>query len=419
MSQMPQTRVLFSVEKSSQNLVHNFVDCQHLLFGRCFHRYCSMSMTNTATNSTNVVLQRALAANQELMATAEVKKSYLGELKRYQRWLLSQTSLQQQPQLSVENIETYFASEVAYRKGKTKTVDKWVAAIQYCVDKEPKGPHLPAGFKLRTNERIKTALQSQKLRNIASGGTANPGSDPHKGLKDHIREADRNSLMTYIYNHRPDWGPASLSFTWGLNAALHGASNRKMVYADWFHMVLPLLAQQTAGMMATGLLYCWCCDPVNYTKTDMTQMNKLLCGATGDTASVLCLQQQHIWYGWYQTTIISISSIQIRNNEPSGGTCLLSIGTSTEVSNILRPISIVFLQFGCWRHLVAWRHLQFCVANFERIGCCNCQSNTPSHGRTTIWWVQWFGTLADQHNDEAHARKTEQSVLRCVRTKSK
>ena len=38
--------------------------------------------------------------------------------------------------------------------------------------------------------------------------------------------------MTYIYNHRPDWGPASICFTWGMNAGLRGASNRSLTLSD-------------------------------------------------------------------------------------------------------------------------------------------------------------------------------------------
>ena len=188
--------------------------------------------TNDSSNDGNEVLQRAVAANQALMANTDGGRAYKGEFQRYKKWLAKQTGLQQEPVLSVENVETYFADAVANRPGKPKTVDKWVAGMQYYIDRAPKGPHLPAGFKCRYNEAIKTALMSQKIRNIASGGTANPGSDPHKGLKDQIRTADRNKLMNYIYNHRLDWGQASFSFTWGLNAGVRGASNRRMNYSD-------------------------------------------------------------------------------------------------------------------------------------------------------------------------------------------
>ena len=105
--------------------------------------------------------KHALAANEALMAAEAKKKgTYKGEFDRYQCWLASQSGLNQNPKLLVENVETYFASEVANRKGKTKTVDKWVDAMQFFIDRESKGPHLPDGFWLRTNETVRAALLS-------------------------------------------------------------------------------------------------------------------------------------------------------------------------------------------------------------------------------------------------------------------
>ena len=134
--------------------------------------------------------------------------------------------------MSVENVKMYFCTSVCFRKGKPSTQSCWVAAIQYYVDKAPKGRHLPAGWRIRDNEDINTALSAQKVRNREMGGTANPGSEPHYGLKDQIAQAERDAMMGYIYKNRPDWGPASVSFAWGLNAGVRGASNRSLVLAD-------------------------------------------------------------------------------------------------------------------------------------------------------------------------------------------
>jgi hypothetical protein len=38
--------------------------------------------------------------------------------------------------------------------------------------------------------------------------------------------------MSYIYSSRADWGPASFSYAWGLNATVRGASNHNLVMAD-------------------------------------------------------------------------------------------------------------------------------------------------------------------------------------------
>jgi hypothetical protein len=39
-------------------------------------------------------------------------------------------------------------------------------------------------------------------------------------------------MMDYICSNRADWGPASVSFTWGNNAAVRGGSTRNLVFAD-------------------------------------------------------------------------------------------------------------------------------------------------------------------------------------------
>jgi len=70
------------------------------------------------------------------------------------------------------------------------------------------------------------------LFNTMSGGTARPGTDPHLGLKDILPEADRIRMMEHIYRSRRDWGAASVNFTWGINGAVRGASNRKLVLSD-------------------------------------------------------------------------------------------------------------------------------------------------------------------------------------------
>ena len=38
--------------------------------------------------------------------------------------------------------------------------------------------------------------------------------------------------MHHIYRERRDWGPAAFNFSWGMNAAVRGASNRSLKFAD-------------------------------------------------------------------------------------------------------------------------------------------------------------------------------------------
>ena len=102
-------------------------------------------------------LRLAVNANELVMASKKTNDGYIREYKRYQRWLKSQPNqeLRRNPELCVQNIEFYFSTEVAFRKGKASTQNGWVAAIQHYVDISPKGPHLPEDFKLRNNRVVK------------------------------------------------------------------------------------------------------------------------------------------------------------------------------------------------------------------------------------------------------------------------
>jgi hypothetical protein len=43
---------------------------------------------------------------------------------------------------------------------------------------------------------------------------------------------DKVCMMEYLYHHCNDWGAASVNFTWGINGAVRGASNRKLTLCD-------------------------------------------------------------------------------------------------------------------------------------------------------------------------------------------
>jgi hypothetical protein len=68
--------------------------------------------------------------------------------------------------------------------------------------------------------------------NYSRGGfTSN--KDLHSDLKDVIPMSDRKIIMDRIYKYRnDDWAEAYLSFTWGQNAAVRGASVRKLTFAN-------------------------------------------------------------------------------------------------------------------------------------------------------------------------------------------
>ena len=108
LAQMPQTRVLLGIENCAKILFIILSKassyCSALVSTNPLPAPWQISHWTTQPSNGGVVLQGALAANQALMATTEVKKSYLGELIWYQRWLSSQTTPQQQPQVTEENI---------------------------------------------------------------------------------------------------------------------------------------------------------------------------------------------------------------------------------------------------------------------------------------------------------------------------
>lgn len=74
-------------------------------------------------------------------------------------------------------------------------------------------------------------IQQERYLQQLEGATSN--KDPHADLKDVIPISDRTKLMNYIYRYRnDDWAEACLSFTWGQNAAVRGASVRKLTFSD-------------------------------------------------------------------------------------------------------------------------------------------------------------------------------------------
>ena len=82
------------------------------------------------------------------------------------------------------------------------------------------------------SESVRAGLCMQIIYQQSSTEGVNRGADPHYGLQDSISTPDRLKLMTYIYSSRADWGPASFSYAWGLDAAVRGALNRSLVMAD-------------------------------------------------------------------------------------------------------------------------------------------------------------------------------------------
>ena len=167
-----------------------------------------------------------------IMASTTCDKAYTSEYNRFVAWVQNQPYLgtQEAPFLTKTNVEHYFSTVIACRHGCPNTIGRVLNSLEwYASHREHVGTQ-PA-FVVRT-DIVETALKTQKAFNKSSGGTANLGSDPHKGLKDILPENSRIRFMRHIYRNRRDWGPASVNFTWGHNAAIRGASCNKMGFCD-------------------------------------------------------------------------------------------------------------------------------------------------------------------------------------------
>ena len=86
----------------------------------------------------------------------------------------------------------------------------------------------------RGNYKVESPICLEAISSIVAIGrsAANPGSDPHVGLKDALSLQDREKIMRYIYSSRHDWAAASVNFCYGHNGAVRGASNRTLTFSD-------------------------------------------------------------------------------------------------------------------------------------------------------------------------------------------
>ena len=176
-----------------------------------------------------------LAANQAanratIVVNSRCDPSYSAEYKRFNKWVREQPELNTTapPYLTQRNIDHYFQRVVVNRKAMRGTIRRIVSALQWYVTKK-EFVHAPFNIE---SEAVLEALETQRINNEASGGTGRPGSDPHLGLKDIIPDSEKAKLIRYIYRNRLDWGAAAVNFTWGMNGAVRGSSNRKLKFAD-------------------------------------------------------------------------------------------------------------------------------------------------------------------------------------------
>ena len=180
------------------------------------------------------VLDGHQAANlATIVALTTCDSSYTNEYNRFVAWVQSEPDLgpdEGGSLLTRDNIDHYFTRVIASRTGVPNTINRIVASLEWYAWNRDHVGATPA-FIVKS-PLVKQAQVTQKAFNIASGGTANPGSDPHKGLKDILPLSSRILFMRHIYRDRRDWGPASVNFNWGHQGAIRGASSNKMGFCD-------------------------------------------------------------------------------------------------------------------------------------------------------------------------------------------
>jgi hypothetical protein len=127
-------------------------------------------------------------------------------------------------------IDRYFREVIVDRNGNKNTVGRYGSSLQWCwdwVEETPEDVHLVV-----KNVVVERATRDQQASWKIREHQVNAGSDPHKGLKDLMSVEDRLKIMTYIHKCVKKWGSLGVSNTCGNVAALRGATNRALVYAD-------------------------------------------------------------------------------------------------------------------------------------------------------------------------------------------
>jgi hypothetical protein len=208
-------------------------------------------MTSQA-NLASILRQQQLSIQATIAANSKCDSSYDNEYRRFCQWVSAQPELGciGPPYLSRLNIDHYFSRFITTRVGCVGNLRRVVNALQWYASHREHVGSLPAF--ICTSPVVEESLKAQRLFNTASGGSGNPGSDPHYGLKDILPENDKVLIMSHIYRNRNDWGPASVNFTWGTNGAVRGASNRKITYCD-LNLSYGFGPEET-GPLARGLL---------------------------------------------------------------------------------------------------------------------------------------------------------------------
>jgi hypothetical protein len=175
----------------------------------------------------------AIERMEAVIAGRKVSSTYSNEYKKLLSWVIEE---HEEHHLIVNDacfitrlsVDTYFEKVVLHRNGNRNTATRIAQALQWFYSNVEN----PTGKLVIRNPTVNEALRKQQDNYRAKTNVANAGTDPHKGLKDLISESDKRKLLTYIYETRPDSSSLGMSFNWGKNTGIRGASSRSCVYAD-------------------------------------------------------------------------------------------------------------------------------------------------------------------------------------------
>ena len=185
------------------------------------------------TDDLNPLAIAAKNRANEALLNEKPEGSYKGIYNKFKLWINRQGNchVENGCYITRYNVDQYFLREVSTYSGSSGYLRKHVSALQWFVKHRE---YVGCSTQITVdNPDVRAALTTQKLKmKHRTGTTRKYVSDPHQGLQDSISMDDRRKVLTHVYSKRPDWGKASFSLTWGLNAGLRGASNRNLVFAD-------------------------------------------------------------------------------------------------------------------------------------------------------------------------------------------
>ena len=181
-----------------------------------------------AEDNIAAVIAQARATNATAIRdNSSTNKNYTSEWNLFVKFVDSHADCSSGPPwLTRSNIDIYFSVHIAASRCCNKgALRRVVNSLQWFA----KNKIFP-----REKFEVESPIVLEAINSLVPTGrsAANPGSDPHVGLKDAISHKDRKTIMSYIYASRHDWAPAAVNFSYGHNGAVRGASNRMLTLSD-------------------------------------------------------------------------------------------------------------------------------------------------------------------------------------------